>query len=477
MKLTLVETGSGRGECRVSEPQIKEHGVPGGPEDGWRDVQLDTEPRSAPEQNEMTPEVPVRPVTEMTAAAHPAAEAVHLRRVIERQPCCLLRVGVDGLLLAANEAALSLLGADELPQVLGSTLTERIVPRDRDRWSDFAARICDGAPGSIECDLTDLTGGRRTLLLQGVPLLDHPDGVPSMILAVRDTSAQHRLETTLQEREASQELADLRAHLEEAFGARRAIAATLQEHDADHQRVVAEQAAERARVEQTLAEEHQLALLLKEREGRQLVKAVRAELEEANAERQRLALLIQERDADCQRVAAEFEQANAERQRLAQVVEERDADRERVAAELEEANAERQRLAQVVEERDADRQRVAAEYSAERAQAEQAFAAAALKEAETQKALADNRVELQCLDENARNLERLAAAGRVALEVGRELQTIGAAVDARTQYLLARSSLEGEDRHVVEALRNDAMCAASLARQIVQAGAEPPPRA
>ena len=230
-------------------------------------------------RKEVTPPGLVRPLAEMAAHPHPVAEAFHLRRVIERQPSCLLRVGIDGVVLAANEAALSLLGAGELPQVLGTTLTALMVPRDRDQWSDFAARdqrrrgAC-----SIECEVTDLSGARRTLLLQGIPLLDHQDGVLSMILAARDTSAQHRLETALQEREGSQQLDDLRAHLEEAFGERRAIATTLQEREADHQRVVAERAVERTRAEQTLAEEHQLALLLKEREGRQLLNAVRAEL-------------------------------------------------------------------------------------------------------------------------------------------------------------------------------------------------------
>ena len=104
------------------------------------------------------------------------------------------------------------------------------------------------------------------------------------------------------------------------------------------------------------------------------------------------------------------------------------------------------------------------------------LAAAALTQTEMKKALADTGVELQCLNENARRLEWLAAAGQVALDVGRDLETIGAAVDLRTQYLLAQSSLEADDRHVLEDLRSDAICASSLARQIIQAGPEPQAR-
>jgi hypothetical protein len=92
----------------VREPDSKEHWAANGPEDEWQNVQLDTEPRSASPRKEMTPPGLVRPPAEMTAHPHPVAEALHLRRVIEQQPSCLLRVGIDGAVLAANEAALSL---------------------------------------------------------------------------------------------------------------------------------------------------------------------------------------------------------------------------------------------------------------------------------------------------------------------------------------------------------------------------------
>ena len=57
---------------------------------------------------------------------------------------------------------------------------------------------------------------------------------------------------------------------------------------------------------------------------------------------------------------------------------------------------------------------------------------------------------------------------------GRELETIVAAVDARTQYLLVESALDSENRHLFEALRVDAIDAASLTRQILQIHDETP---
>jgi uncharacterized protein (DUF3084 family) len=115
-----------------------------------------------------------------------------------------------------------------------------------------------------------------------------------------------------------------------------------------------------------------------------------------------------------------------------------------------------------------------ADLDASRAESEQNLAAALTKQAQIEKALADERVELRSLGENTRNLEWFAAAGRAAVELGRELQAVAEAVDARTQYLLAQSSTESADRHVIEALRDDAVEAASLTRQIVRAATSAP---
>ncbi|HVH25511.1 MAG TPA: PAS domain-containing protein [Vicinamibacterales bacterium] len=667
-----------------------------------------------------------------TAQPQPAAETVHLRRFIEKQPACILRVGLDAMLLAVNEAALGLVGAEQLAQVLGTKLTRFITPRQQDEWQEFASRVKDGASASIECDLTDMGGTRRTILLQGVPLLDHPDGVPSMILSARDISAPRRLEMALREREVNRELEDLqrqlqhglverqhlatslteredsrqqlladhaaeqarlrqtlteqhkmalllkeqesrqlldslRSDLEQALAERQRLAATLAEQEAEQQRRAAAQAADRAQLQQSLADEHQLALILKEREARDLVESLRVELEKSLAERQELAAAFDEREArhqqavsehvaareqlerileeerdllrkeqegrqllgsvkqqletlqierqqladtlaelqsnhqsaaaehhaererlertleeergllrkeqegrqllgavkeqletlqierqqladtlaelqsNHQRAAAEhhaererlqqilaeqrellakeregrqaleglqgsLQQAQAERERLEASLVEREAQHQRVVAEQMAEHAQRQRMADeqhrmllakeqeterlldgvrtelqqaqddrlrlvgLLDDREADHQRLLSEQSDARADAERKLAAAVRNHTEVEQSIASLRVELQSVDENARHLEWLAAAGRAAREIGRELQTVVEAVDARTRHLLAESSLGDDERHVIESLRGDAIGAASLVRQIVHAG-------
>src|SRR5262245_39634881 len=138
---------------------------------------------------------PSRPAS----ASSPAAEADHLRRIVEKQPACLFRVGVDGLILASNDAGLGLLGAQHPAQVLGGFLTTWILPDHHKAWREFAHAVTAGISQSMECELTDVTGNRRLVDFHGVPLIDHADGIPSLILGARDTTAQRRLEAALHE--------------------------------------------------------------------------------------------------------------------------------------------------------------------------------------------------------------------------------------------------------------------------------------
>ena len=56
----------------------------------------------------------------MTASVEDkAVEARHLRRLLDTQPSCLMRVASTGEILAANDAAVELLGAGERKLTLG----------------------------------------------------------------------------------------------------------------------------------------------------------------------------------------------------------------------------------------------------------------------------------------------------------------------------------------------------------------------
>jgi PAS domain S-box-containing protein len=361
------------------------------------------------------------PPVEADAASAPDAEAEHLRDLIEKQPCCLLRVGLDGLLLAANDAAQQQLGGREPTQVLDHLFTEWIIPEHHAQWHEFAARIREAGSGSMECDLVGLEGVHYAALLQGVLLADHPDGIVSVLLVARDISTTRRLEEALQEHASGR---------------------------------------------QALAEEYQLALMRKDREGRQQLNALQSKLDWSESEHLRLQKLLEEQEGCGQALVARL---NAERAEVEQGVAAARTEREQALKALADQRVELQSL----EENAQGLEALVVRLNAERAEVEQGVAAARAERDQALKALADQRVELQSLEENAKSLEPLASAGRLALEVGRELQRRLAAVNAGARALLLGCEETSADRRQIEALLADTTGAASLARQFVQGSTAP----
>ena len=315
-----------------------------------------------------TSAVCLRPISNAPTSVAAVADAEHLRHVIEKQPCCLLRVSLDGAVLAANDAALTLWGAQDTGQVLGRSLTGWIVAEHRDRWTEFAALIGRNTSGSFDCDVTNVRGERRSMLFRAVPLLNHSDGILSMMLGVHDTSTLRVLECRCVE-EAQQSVST-----------------------------------ERDRLEQLL------------KIGRKHLELQRAQLADAAAERGRLETLLEQSETTKQALAADYAELQAT---------------------LVEQHRRGQQLETLLQQRE--------------------------------QAVAETEVEAQCLKKMLAHVTPLAAAGRLALEIGGELRGIVEAIDARSALVLAQSAPNSQCREAVEALRGDALRAAWLTRQIEHA--------
>lgn len=581
--------------------------------------------------------------TKPASVAAPSVDAEHLRRIVEKQPACLMRVGIDGLILAANDAALGLFGAQQPADVLGGLLMKWIVPAHQGGWKEFLRTVSAGISQSVECDLTDVSGTQRSVVFHGVPLVDHADGIPSVILGARDASALRRLEIALQESEAIRQklaavptplaienvsvelkdlqakldeaeadrdrleralsrlpqleqllkqgkthLQDLRTRLDEATNERNRLAAQLNEREASNEQLWSEQAelqqalaekqqrelddlharlqdanatrdaaaarlhareteheqlaAEhqelrtkydelriehaqaqqsietrqqelgvlRGRLDEAVSEkdqlvtqladrigEHERALTAHERalteqddrhrremdEHRLALDTLRAEMEQATVERDRLRGQLSDLEGTHERYVREHSELNQllsdHRRQLGDLrsqFEETAADRDRFAEQLRDAetycqqlsndhNTERARHDEERARHEADRAR----HDEERTRLEDAVAAAIAQQKASEKTLADHRIELQSMDLAARRTEPLAAAGRLALDIARELVTAVADIDARAACLVAECPVDSSSREEVEQLRADAVRAASLARQILQA--------
>ena len=110
-----------------------------------------------------------------------------------------------------------------------------------------------------------LTGARRSVLVHGIPVLAHPDKIPSILVVARDVSDRHEIEKSLEEREGKireleLELDSLQSQLTQAQAERRTVQAdldALSARIADAQSIAAqhvEQSGELRQIEGALVE-------------------------------------------------------------------------------------------------------------------------------------------------------------------------------------------------------------------------------
>jgi hypothetical protein len=229
--------------------------------------------------------------------------------------------------------------------------------------------------------------------------------------------------------------------MEHALDEARAEAAS--EHDRSRRAI----ALGETRIAQALAEQQRLLLLL----------------DQDASERRRLEVSQAAMRGDIERqIAQEYGRTMAVKDR------ERSEVIANLQAELALAVADQRRLQTLLSRAEADQQRLLAAHTADRTAAEQSLGEATIKRSQIVKALADQRVELQQWRDTACALEPLAAAGRVAAQLAREMHDLVANLDDRARFLLGVSLLDATYRPEVEALRADAMRAASLARQLAR---------
>jgi PAS domain S-box-containing protein len=134
----------------------------------------------------------------------PVEAEPHLRAVLERQPVVLTRVSKEGTFLAINEAGLSMLGAQSLEQILGTSLMNMVPTEERKACQGFLDRAMGGQRGSFEVDLVGLTGSRHTFELHANAHPGAPDAIASVLISFRDVTESRRLEQSLVEAAARQ---------------------------------------------------------------------------------------------------------------------------------------------------------------------------------------------------------------------------------------------------------------------------------
>jgi hypothetical protein len=187
-----------------------------------------------------------------------------------------MRLDLEGQFLAVNQAGLNLLGAQGLEEVLGTSATERISTTNGGQWTEFARRVWNGAPGSLECSLIGGSGSLRSILFHAIALPDHPDQIPSLLLTARDLSDSRKNDMMAAElAEARAALDERRTHfegaLEEEKGRATQLEGALEEEKVRGAQLADELTSARARrqqLESSLDETRQLQASLHESAAR-----------------------------------------------------------------------------------------------------------------------------------------------------------------------------------------------------------------
>jgi PAS domain S-box-containing protein len=125
------------------------------------------------------------------AAANTGVEA-RLKLIVESAPVSLILAGPEGRILAANRAALASFAMERPDQVVGHTFDRYVAPEDRARVAAFVADVCSGQSGSLEYDLIDQNGTRRTLETRAVPLRRESTAVAAFLGATWDVTDRRR---------------------------------------------------------------------------------------------------------------------------------------------------------------------------------------------------------------------------------------------------------------------------------------------
>jgi PAS domain S-box-containing protein len=122
-----------------------------------------------------------------------------LRSLVEKLPACIVRLSADGVVLATNDRAGTLLGASSANQLLKKPFEQMVDADGREAWTDFVVRVCAGETRSAEVSVTTLDGVVRVLEAAAVPSPAEFGRSPSLLMVLRDVTDRRRLEAVVEQ--------------------------------------------------------------------------------------------------------------------------------------------------------------------------------------------------------------------------------------------------------------------------------------
>ena len=122
-----------------------------------------------------------------------------LRSLVEKLPASIVRLSADGIVLATNDRAVTLLGASGATQLLKKQFDVLVAADGREAWTDFVVRVCAGETRSTEVAITTLDGIDRVVEAAAVPSPAEFGRSPSLLMVIRDVTHSRRLEAAVEQ--------------------------------------------------------------------------------------------------------------------------------------------------------------------------------------------------------------------------------------------------------------------------------------
>jgi len=122
-----------------------------------------------------------------------------LRSLVEKLPACIVRLSADGIVLATNDRAVTLLGGSSAHQLLKKSFVALVHADGREAWTDFVVRVCAGETRSTEVTITSLDGIERAVEAAAVPSPAEFGRSPSLLMVLRDVTDRKRLEAVVEQ--------------------------------------------------------------------------------------------------------------------------------------------------------------------------------------------------------------------------------------------------------------------------------------
>ncbi len=101
----------------------------------------------------------------------------HLSTIIESEPSCVKTIGRDGELIDMNPAGLELIEAKDLESVKGGSVYNLMEGESLEKFKEFNRQVFEGKSGSLDFEITSLSGKKRHMRSYASPLKDENGNV------------------------------------------------------------------------------------------------------------------------------------------------------------------------------------------------------------------------------------------------------------------------------------------------------------